>query len=79
MVDELIPLQFLTRGETAQIDQLVGDASSVHRLEELGFRVGAKVQMVQPGSPCIVKLYDHKLSIRDAKSLQILVCRRSAG
>ena len=36
-------------------------------------RNGIIVEMVQPGSPCIVKLMGNKLCIRDANLHQVLV------
>lgn len=50
----------------------------VHRLEELGMRSGAEVQMVQPGSACIVRLAGSKLCVRADELLRVLV-RPGAG
>lgn len=70
---ELLPLQFLPSGQSARIDQFLGDAESVHRLQEMGLHVGDQVEMVQSGSPCIVRLHGHKLCIRDGNLFQVLV------
>lgn len=70
---ELIPLSLLPAGQTAQVDQLVGSDEEVHRLRELGFTVGACLEMIQSGSPCIVRLAGCKLCLRDANLFQILV------
>ncbi len=70
---DLIPLELLPTGHRAYIDQLVGDNASIHRLHEMGMRQGIIVEMVQPGSPCIVKLMGNKLCIRDANLFQVLV------
>ncbi len=70
---DLIPLHLLPAGQFARIDQLVGQSDEVHRLEELGLRRGTEVEMVQPGSPCIVNLAGSKLCIRDANLFQVLV------
>ena len=51
---EMIPLEFLPAGHSAAVGQLVGGQNDVHRLEELGLRGGTQIEMVQPGSPCIV-------------------------
>ena len=51
---DLIPLHLLSRGEFAEIGQLVGESEEVHRLEELGLRSGVMIEMLQPGIPCIV-------------------------
>jgi ferrous iron transport protein A len=73
MHDSLIPLQLLPPGHVAQIDQLVGDAAGVHRLEEMGLRIGTRVEMVRAGTPCIVKLSGHTLRLRGGNLLQVLV------
>ena len=70
---DLIPLELLPSGQRAYVDQFVGDDASIHRLHEMGMRHGIVVEMVQPGSPCIVKLMGNKLCIRDANLYQVLV------
>jgi len=76
---DLIPLQLLPAGQAARIDQLLGAPADVHRLQEMGLRAGASVEMVQPGSPCIVRLEGSKVCLRDANLFQILVQPTSAG
>lgn len=73
MDDFVIPMHLLLSGQTAHIDQLLGDPDAVHRLEEMGLRTGASVEMLQPGSPCIIKLAGHKLCFRDAEACSVLV------
>jgi Fe2+ transport system protein FeoA len=70
---ELLPLHLLTSGQRARIDQLLGRPEEVHRLQELGMRVGTHVEMVQPGSPCIIKLHGAKLAFRDHEGFRVLV------
>lgn len=70
---DLVPLQFLPSGSRGWIEQLMGRADEVHRLEELGIRKGSEVEMVQPGSPCIVKLDGGKFCFRDADISRVLV------
>lgn len=70
---DLIPLHILNPGEHAEIDQLLGPPAEIQRLEELGLRVGMAVEMVQPGSPCIVRLQGVKLCVRHAADCHILV------
>ncbi len=72
-MDELIPLHLLQSGRTASVGQLVGLPDQVHRLEELGFRGGAPIEMVQAGSPCIIRLAGHKLCFRADELLRVLV------
>jgi ferrous iron transport protein A len=70
---DLLPLHLLPPGSRALIGQLVGQADEVHRLEELGMRVGTQVEMVQAGSPCIIRLGGAKLCFRDNEAFQVLV------
>lgn len=72
-VDDLIPLNQLTAGQTAEIGVVLGQPEAVHRLEEIGLRGGTKVQMVQPGSPCIIRLDGQKLCFRSDEVLSVLV------
>ena len=55
--------------------QVVGQPEQVHRLEELGLRGGTTVEMVQNGSPCIIRLAGHKLCFRADDMLHVLVRR----
>ena len=70
---ELIPLNLLGAGCTALVGQLLGHPEQVHRLEELGLRGGAQVEMLQTGSPCIIRLAGHKLCFRADELLRVLV------
>ena len=70
---ELIPLNRLGPGEGGQIDQLMGRPDDVQRLEELGLRGGRHIEMVQSGSPCIVRLDGQKICFRGGESLNVLV------
>jgi ferrous iron transport protein A len=70
---ELLPLHLLAPGTRAVIGQLVGGADEVHRLEELGMRAGTQVEMVQSGSPCIIRLGGAKICFRDNEAVGVLV------
>ena len=70
---ELIPLQHLRRGQSAEVVQVLGRLEQVHHLQELGLRGGTTVYMVQPGTPCIIKLSGHSLCFRAAELLRVLV------
>jgi len=72
-VVDWIPLQMLPTGQMARVRQVFGTAEHVHRLEELGLRGGAEIEMVRHGSPCIVKLSGHKLCFRFDDLHKILV------
>lgn len=70
---DLIPLAQITSGAVAQVAQLVGSADVVHRLREMGLRDGVKVEIVQAGRPCIVRINGNKLCFRDGEALGVLV------
>jgi Fe2+ transport system protein FeoA len=72
-VIDLIPLGSLRSGQRALVEQVLGQADHVHRLEELGIRHGASVEMLQAGSPCIVQLAGNKLCFRGGETMSILV------
>ena len=73
IIEHLLPLETLSAGQKAEVCQLIGSTADVHRIEELGIRVGATVEMVHPGSPCIIRLSGHKLCFRDGEALGVLV------
>lgn len=70
---EMLPLTELDAGQTAEIAQLVGRPDDIHRLEELGLRPGATIEMVQPGIPCIIRLAGAKLCFRESDVFSVLV------
>jgi ferrous iron transport protein A len=72
-IDELIPVALLARGQSAEISQLIGRPEQVQRLQELGLRSGVQIEMIQPGSPCIVKLDEQRLCFRESDLVGILV------
>lgn len=63
----------LAPGETAQIGQVLGREDQVHRLQELGLRSGAIIEMLQTGSPCIIRLGANKLCFRADELTRVLV------
>jgi Fe2+ transport system protein FeoA len=78
-MSDILPLRLLAAGQRARIDQLVGRPEEVHRLQELGMRKGVAVEMLQSGSPCIVKLDGAKLAFRDHEGCGVLVRLGEAG
>ena len=76
---DTLPLQMLAAGQRARIDQLVGRPDEVHRLEELGIRVGKPVQVLQSGGTCIVELDGTRLAFRDHEGFSVLVRVGDAG
>ena len=64
----------LAAGQAAVVMEIVGTPEQVVRMEELGMRSGRIVEMLQPGSPCIVRLEGNtKLCFRDNDALGVLV------
>ena len=56
-----------------KVGELIGGPDHVQRLRELGIRAGVQIEMVQPGSPCIVLLDGHRLCFRETDLIGILV------
>lgn len=69
----VIPLDLLAAGEHGHIHELDGPPELIHRLAEMGLRIGAAVSMVQPGSPCILAVGNHRFSIRIDDCATVLV------
>ncbi len=71
--EEVLPLELLQANEEASIVDLIGDVSQIHRLAEMGLRVGANIRMVRPGCPCLLALDGKRLSLRLSHGLDVLV------
>ena len=69
----MIPINLLKPGERGTIFDVGGTESTVHRLSEMGLRVGTCIRMIKSGNPCILAIDDHRLSLRLDADLQILV------
>ena len=69
----LMPLELLGPGEWGEVHDVTGDSGWVCRLAELGLRSGCKLQVVQPGSPCLLQIGNCRLSLRGECDCQILV------
>jgi Fe2+ transport system protein FeoA len=73
---ELMPLAVLRRGQVAEVGQLVGAPEQVRRLEELGLRTGARLEMIRSGAPCIIRVEGSKLCVREDGNSRVLVRTR---
>ena len=49
-------LGILRAGDVGVIDSIVAPCGTGKRLADMGFVRGARVEMVRPGAPCIVRL-----------------------
>jgi ferrous iron transport protein A len=74
-----IPITQLRSGEVAEISQVVGPPEHVRRLEELGLRGGARLEIVRGGSPCIVRVAGATLCFRHDELLRVLVTPRKTA
>lgn len=73
------PIRFLASGEMGRVEDLLGSREDVQRLEEMGLRRGECVEMLQPGSPCIIRLGGSRLCFRETDSLGVLVQTAPVG
>ena len=73
MAYDLIPLGQLACGRKAVIAAVLGGEDQVQRLNELGLRDGADIEMVRSGSPCILRLGSQKLCFRPDEMVSVLV------
>ncbi len=73
MPAELMPLELLHAGAWADVADVTGEPGWVTRLAEMGVRIGCRLRVVQPGSPCLLQVGDSRLSLRGDWAMQILV------
>lgn len=69
----VLPLELLRANEVASIVELIGDESQIHRLAEMGLRIGASIRMINPGAPCLLAIDGKRLSLRLNGNLDVLV------
>ncbi|MCA9195492.1 MAG: ferrous iron transport protein A [Planctomycetales bacterium] len=74
-----LPLDLMQANETGEVVELCGNECQIHRLSEMGLRVGAEVRMVCPGSPCLLALGGKRMSVRLNAEVEVLVCARAAS
>ena len=70
---ELLPLELLGPGQWGEVEDVAGKPAWVCRMAELGIRNGCRLQVVQPGSPCLLRVGDCRLSLRGECDCQIFV------
>ncbi|MCA9185343.1 MAG: FeoA domain-containing protein [Planctomycetales bacterium] len=70
---DLVPLSLISVGRQEEVSQIVGPADEARRLEELGIRRGTRVEVVQHGTPCIVRIGASRLCFRSNDTLNVLV------
>ncbi len=70
---DLVPLMCLRAGQLGRVCEVLGTGDLIHRLREMGLRDGAEVQMIRPGSPCIIRLDGQKLGFRTDELARVMV------
>ena len=78
-VQNVTSIRSLRCGQVAEICQIVGPAEHVRRLEELGLRRGARLELVRGGSPCIIRVDGATFCIRNDESVSVLVAPRMSA
>lgn len=76
---DLLPISALLPGQRAEVRQVVGQPEQARRLEELGIRAGASLELVQGGSPCIIRVGGAKLCLRNGELCSVLVAVRMSA
>ncbi len=72
-MSQVIPLELLEAGEEGAILSVEGSETLTHRLAEMGIREGAVIRMIRPGTPCLVAVNNHRMSLRIEGSASVLV------
>ena len=62
--DLVIPLEVLGPGDWADVAEVCGEPSWVCRMAEMGLSVGCRLQMLQAGCPCLLRVGSCRLSLR---------------
>jgi Fe2+ transport system protein FeoA len=71
--EPLLPLEMIGPGEWADVADVAGEPTWIGRMAELGVRIGSRLQILQPGSPCLLRVGDARLSLRGEWRTRILV------
>lgn len=69
----LIPLSDLKLNQSARVVELDGDESCRHRVEEMGIRTGATIQMLRRDAPHIISVDGRRVSFRFNDCVQVWV------
>jgi ferrous iron transport protein A len=72
-MDTLVPLDLLGAGEWADVAEVAGEPAWVGRMAEMGVRTGCRLQVLQPGRPCLLQVGGCRLCLRGDCLMQILV------
>jgi len=73
MSHELLPLHCLAPGQKAYVSQFCGSGEQIERMQAMGVREGAEIEVVKSGSPCIIRVENCQLCFRESEALCVLV------
>lgn len=73
MLQDLLPLEWMTNGAWVDVAEVHGDPSWVGRMAELGIRTGSRMRILQAGSPCLLQIGESRLSLRGDCTMKIMV------
>ncbi len=68
-----VPLKTIHAGFTVDVDDVIGEPALVGRLAALGVRPGSRVQIIRPGTPCLIEVGGSRMSVRCDSGVDILV------
>jgi len=54
LAEQLLPLELLQRGEWAEVADIDGEPTWVHRLRNWASASAVHLRVLQPGSPCFI-------------------------
>jgi ferrous iron transport protein A len=70
---DLVPLSALLAGNLGRIHSVMGNPELVRHLAELGLQSGTLLEMVRPGTTCILRVDGAKLCVRGDELLRVMV------
>lgn len=68
-------LPSLKSGDTAVVKRVAAANGTAKRLADLGFVQGARLKMVRPGQPCIVRIEDTHVGLGRGHQTAIELCQ----
>jgi Fe2+ transport system protein FeoA len=69
----VLPLELLSPGDHAVVEDIQGDAHWICRMAEFGLQHGCRLQVLRSGAPCLLQLPGCQLCLRSDDSMRILV------
>lgn len=76
--ESVVPLELVSSGQSVEVVDVAGDPSWTSRIQEMGIRVGACLQVLRSGSPCMLQVGNARFCLRCTAGALILV-RSLAG